>query len=59
VGGDLEERAQAFLDKAKEDPQWAQDSITYFLVFHKQRVDNSEDCTGNFGEFLPSNKIIL
>jgi hypothetical protein len=27
--GDLEERAQVFLVKAKENPQWAQDSITY------------------------------
>jgi len=48
--GDLEERAQVFLDKARgggegqnnQEQLWTQDNITYFLVFHKERVNNRE-----------------
>jgi hypothetical protein len=57
AGGDLEERAQAFLDKAKGDPQWAQDSITYFLVFHKDRVNNREIAPGTLKNFCLAIKL--
>jgi hypothetical protein len=38
LSGSLEEQAQSFLDKARQNIQWAQDSIMIFLDFHKQRV---------------------
>jgi hypothetical protein len=36
--GDVEEQGQAFLDKTRENPQWAQENILRFVDFHKQRV---------------------
>jgi hypothetical protein len=55
--GDLEERAQAFLDKAKENPQWTQDSITYLLVFHKERVNNRKLAPGTLKNFCLAIKL--
>jgi hypothetical protein len=37
-GKNLEEQGQAFLDKARENQQWAEENILLFLDFHKQRV---------------------
>jgi hypothetical protein len=36
--GSLEEQANEFLDKARQNIQWSQDSIMKFLDYHKERV---------------------
>ena len=56
-GADLEERAQIFLDKARDNPQWAQDNITYCLVFHKERVNNRELAPGTLKNFCLAIKL--
>ena len=40
--GSLEEQATAFLDKARQNIQWSQDSIMKFLEYHKERVRRKE-----------------
>jgi len=57
-GRDLEEQGQAFLDIARENQQWAQDNITYFLVFHKEeRVNKGELAPGTVKNFCRAIKL--
>ena len=59
-GDDLvEEQGQAFLDKAKENPRWAQEMIIDFIDFHKKRVLKKRVSCRHSDEFFPANKIIL
>jgi hypothetical protein len=51
--GDLEEQGQAFLDKARENPHWAQESIIDFIDFHKKRVvEKKELAAGTLMNFF-------
>jgi hypothetical protein len=45
-GRNLEEQGQAFLAKARENQQWAEEKILLFLNFHKQRVLRKELAAG-------------
>src|SRR5438128_981403 len=36
--GTLEQQAKEFLSKAKQNPQWAQNSLMQFITFQKERV---------------------
>ena len=38
LSGSSEEQANEFLNKARQNIQWSQDSIMIFLDFHKERV---------------------
>jgi hypothetical protein len=40
--GTLKEKAISFLNKARQDPQWAQRSFMRFLNFQKERVFKGE-----------------
>jgi hypothetical protein len=40
--GTLEEQAKQFTLKARENPQWAQESLMSFIDFQKDRVRRSE-----------------
>ena len=42
LAGSLEEQANEFLNKARQNIQWSQDSIMKFLDFHKERVRRKE-----------------
>lgn len=48
----LEAQGQAFLDKIREDPQWAQEKIIDFIDFHKQRVQRKELAAGTLTNFF-------
>jgi hypothetical protein len=50
-GKNLEEQGQAFLDKARENQQWAEENILLFLNFHKQRVLRKEIAAGTLKNF--------
>jgi len=57
-GGDLEEQGQAFLDKARENPRWAQESILDFIDFHKKRVvEKKELAAGTLMNFFQPIKL--
>jgi integrase len=45
-GADLEEQGQNFLDKARQDPEWASQSIMTYLDYHRQRVLKKEISAG-------------
>jgi hypothetical protein len=47
LSASLEEQANEFLDKARQNIQWSQDSIMKFLDFHKQRVRRKELAADN------------
>jgi hypothetical protein len=57
LAGELEEQGQAFLDKAKENPQWAQESIIDFIDFHKKRVLRKELAAGTLMNFFQPIKL--
>ncbi|HEY6536450.1 MAG TPA: hypothetical protein VIY08_11740 [Candidatus Nitrosocosmicus sp.] len=38
----IEERLIIFYNKAKENPQWLQNSIINFMIYQKERVSNGE-----------------
>ena len=59
-GGDsssLEAQGQAFLDKTRENPQWAQEKIIDFIHFHKQRVLRKELAAGTLTNFFVAIKL--
>jgi integrase len=45
-GTDLEDRGQAFLDKARKDPEWANQKIMEYLDYHRHRVSQGEISAG-------------
>lgn len=50
-GATIEEQAQVFIRKAREDPYWAQENIILFLDFHKQRVQRREISAGTLKNY--------
>jgi hypothetical protein len=57
LAGELEEQGQAFLDKAKDNPHWAQESIIDFIDFHKKRVLKKELAAGTLMNFFQPIKL--
>ena len=57
LAGELEEQGQAFLDKARDNPQWAQESIIDFIDFHKKRVLKKELAAGTLMNFFQPIKL--
>jgi hypothetical protein len=55
--GSLEEQAKDFLEKARRNPQWAQDSIVVFLDFYKQRVRRKELAAGTLKNYYRAAKL--
>lgn len=53
----LEEQAAEFLERAKQNAQWCQDSIIVFLDFHKQRVGRKELATGTLKNYYRAAKL--
>ena len=56
--GTLEEQAKQFTLKARENPNWAQESLMSFIEFQKERVKRNEICVYNY-QLLQSNEVIL
>jgi hypothetical protein len=55
--GSLEEQANDFLNKARQNIQWSQDSIMKFLNFHKQRVRRKELAAGTLRNYYRAAKL--
>jgi hypothetical protein len=53
----LEAQGQAFLDKTRENPQWAQAKIIDFIDFHKKRVLRKELAAGTLTNFFLAAKL--
>jgi hypothetical protein len=57
LSGSLEEQANEFLDKARQNIQWSQDSIMKFLDYHKERVRRKELAAGTLKNYYRSAKL--
>jgi hypothetical protein len=57
TGDSLEAQGQAFLDKTRENPRWAQEKIIDFIHFHKQRVQRKELAAGTLTNFFLAVKL--
>lgn len=53
----MEQQGQTFLDKAKDNPHWAQESIIDFIDFHKKRVLKKELAAGTLMNFFQPIKL--
>jgi hypothetical protein len=53
----LEAQGQAFLDKTREDPQWAQEKTINFIDFQKKRVQRKEIAAGTLTNFFIAIKL--
>jgi integrase len=53
-GSNVDEKAQAFLDKARQTPGWANDSIRQYILENRKRVDSEQITAGTLkGLFTP------
>jgi integrase len=57
LSGSLEEQANKFLDKARQNIQWSQDSIMKFLNYHKERVRRKELAAGTLKNYYRAAKL--
>jgi hypothetical protein len=57
LAGSLEEQANEFLNKARQNIQWSQDSIMRFLEFHKERVRRKELAAGTLKNYYRATKL--
>jgi hypothetical protein len=57
--GSLEEQASDFLEKARKNAQWAQDSIIVFIDFHMQRVRRKELAAGTLKNYYRAVRCLI
>jgi integrase len=57
LAGSLEDQANEFLNKARQNIQWSQDSIMRFLDFHKERVRRKELAAGTLKNYYRAAKL--
>jgi hypothetical protein len=55
--GSLGQQAIGFLVRAKQNPQWAQNSLMKFIAFQKQRVNNGELSPSTIGNYYEAIKL--
>ena len=55
--GSLGQQAIQFLSRAKQNPQWAQNSLMKFIVFQKQRANNGEISPSTIGNYYKAIKL--
>jgi hypothetical protein len=57
LSGSLEEQANEFLNKARQNIQWSQDNMMKFLDFHKERVRRKELAAGTLKNYYRAAKL--
>ena len=55
--GTLEEQAKQFTLKARENPQWAQESLMSFIDFQKERVKRNEISESTITNYYKATKL--
>jgi hypothetical protein len=55
--GSLGQQAIEFLARAKQNPQWAQNSLMKFIAFQKQRANNGEISHSTIGNYYKATKL--
>jgi integrase len=55
--GTIQEQARDFAKKARNNPQWLQDSLMKFIVHQKERVSRKEISEGTIGNYYKAIKL--
>jgi hypothetical protein len=56
-GLEIEERLVNFCNKAKQNPQWLQNSLMNFIIFQKERVLNGEIAASTISNYYKPIKL--
>jgi tetratricopeptide (TPR) repeat protein len=57
--GPIEQQAIEFLSKAKQNVQWAQNSLMQFITFQKERAKNGEISYLTIGNYYKATKLFI
>jgi integrase len=57
LGGTIDEQTKDFAEKARNNPQWLQDSLMKFIVHQKERVSRKEISEGTIGNYYKAVKL--
>ena len=55
--GSIENQARQFVEKARNDPKWFNQSLMNFIIFQKERVDRKEISEGTIGNYYKALKL--
>jgi len=58
IGGDLEAQTITFVCKAKNDPNWAQDSLMKFIMFQIERAHRGEIAEATINNYYKATKLL-
>jgi hypothetical protein len=59
LDGTLEQQSKEFLEKAKQNPQWAQNSIMQFIAFQKERARKGEISYSTIANYYKATKLFV
>ena len=59
LDGTLEQQSKEFLEKAKQDPQWAQHSLMQFMVLQKERAKKGEISYSTIANYYKATKLFV
>jgi hypothetical protein len=59
LDGTLEQQSKEFLEKAKQNPQWAQNSLMQFIVLQKERAKKGEISYSTIANYYKAAKLFV
>jgi hypothetical protein len=59
LDGTLEQQSKEFLEKAKQNPQWAQNAIMQFIAFQKERARKGEISYSTIANYYKVTKLFV
>ena len=59
LDGTLEQQSKEFLEKAKQNPQWAQNSLMQFISLQKERARKGEISYSTITNYYKATKLFV
>ena len=59
LDGTLEQQSKEFLERAKQNPQWAQNSLMQFIAFQKERARKGEISYSTIANYYKATKLFV
>ncbi|MDP8941019.1 MAG: hypothetical protein M3M84_00580 [Thermoproteota archaeon] len=59
LDGTLEEQSKEFLERAKQNPQWAQHSLLQFMTLQKERARKGEISYSTIANYYKATKLFV
>jgi hypothetical protein len=59
LDGTLEQQSKEFLEKVKQNPQWAQHSLMQFITLQKERARNGEISYSTIANYYKATKLLV